>query len=313
MRFGLFNIYMHLKLIFRLLLSDVETYVFLENVQEPYLLSLIKKFKKRIVVDIRDDRELHAKSMGIDINQRQKYMLDYFMSENFEFAYKIICSSKSLVDFYNLKFGDKYKSKMFSIINASDIEHFNTNKINSDNFRVGFIGGLNQNSGIDMLIDACVVAKKQIPNITLHIAYNTIQKTKKFEKEVINKSKIQDFISLNSKIVYKTAPIFFNTIDILVIPLLDTEMNQMRTSNKLFDSMASGTPLIITNVKEQSEIVQRLNIGLISNFNKESLSEQIINIYSDKNLYNQLSTNCRNFAVKTHNWDFRVDKILNEI
>lgn len=312
-RFSFFNIFMHLKLICRLFLSDSKTYVFLENIQEPYLLRLISKFKKKLVVDIRDDRELHAKSMGIDINQRQKCMLDYYLVENFEFANKIICSSSSLVNHYNLKFKNRYKDKMFSIINASDTDHFVNNKTNSNFFRVGFIGGLNQNSGINMLIDACVLANSIIPNLKLDIAYNTISKTEKFEEEVLVKSKIHKFIKLRTTIFYETAPFFFNNIDVLAIPLLDTKMNQMRTSNKLFDAMASGTPVIITDVEEQRKLVKKWNIGLIADFNAVSLSKKIIKIFEDKKLYNDFSVNSRKLAEDEHNWDFRVNLIKNRI
>jgi glycosyltransferase involved in cell wall biosynthesis len=285
----------------------------LENIQEPYLLRLISRFNKKLVVDIRDDRELHAKSMGIDINQRQKCMLDYYLAENFEFANKIICSSSSLLNHYNLKFKKRYKDKLFTIINASDTNHFIKNKTNSKSFRVGFIGGLNQNSGINMLIDACILAKKIIPNLKLDIAYNTISKTEKFEKEIIKKSSIHDFIKLDKTIFYKTAPFFFNNIDILVIPLLDTKMNQMRTSNKLFDAMASGTPVIITDVEEQRELIQKWNIGLIADFSSVSLSEKIIKMYQDEKLYNDFSFKARKLAEDDHNWDERVNKILKKI
>ena len=45
--FSFFNIFMHIKLIHRLLFLSNETYVFLENIQEPYLLRLISKFNKQ--------------------------------------------------------------------------------------------------------------------------------------------------------------------------------------------------------------------------------------------------------------------------
>ena len=79
---------------------------------------------------------------------------------------------------------------------------------------------------------------------------------------------------------------------------------------KLFDSMAMGRPVVITNCTEMGKIVRETDCGLTFEFTAEDLSEKIQKVLDNPNLAQKMGENGRKAIETKHSWDHRADEIL---
>lgn len=80
-------------------------------------------------------------------------------------------------------------------------------------------------------------------------------------------------------------------------------------SNKLFEYINAGLPVIMSDVPEHRYINDKYNIGLILDYNTpECLAKAIITLYEDKLLYGQLAQNAFT-ASKLLNWESEFEKL----
>ena len=74
------------------------------------------------------------------------------------------------------------------------------------------------------------------------------------------------------------------------------------SSNKVFQYISFGCPIVSSNVIAQSELVNKYKIGVIFEDNNAfDLSNKIIELHNDKNLYSRLKQNCLDSIEKLNN------------
>jgi len=288
--------------------------LFIENTLKQGAIKSISLLKFSIILYIRDDRVLHSESMGISLTSQAKLQLETNTKCNFQFADAILVPSSSLKEYYSNSFNKKFDHKITVIMNATDINHFSAAK-NSDGFTVGYIGGVNKDTGIELMLEACVNAKKLIPRLHVKIAYSTLAGTEQYIENAIKQYSYK-WIEYTDSVRYISSPDFFKSIDVFVISRKLSKINEMATPSKMFDAMASGTPIIATNLAEQAEIILNCNAGVICDFTIASMTNCIIGLLRKPELLAQLAENGRDAALRNHNWDVRVNdliSIINEI
>lgn len=79
-------------------------------------------------------------------------------------------------------------------------------------------------------------------------------------------------------------------------------------SNRIFDSMASGTVLLSDPIPNINKLFKAGKHLLISNSSKESL-EQIRKVLSDPNLASQIAKEARKEILKKHTWSHRIKQL----
>ncbi len=113
--------------------------------------------------------------------------------------------------------------------------------------------------------------------------------------------------------LHKEIPVFLKASDILVLPnSAQEEISKFYTSPlKLFEYMASGRPIVASNLPSIAEVLNEKNSVLVKPDNEEALAEGIKKMLSDS----VLSTNLARKAledVQEYTWQKRADKILNK-
>ena len=93
----------------------------------------------------------------------------------------------------------------------------------------------------------------------------------------------------------------------------DQDISKFTSPLKMFEYLASGTPIISSNLKVLREIlVDKKNSILIRNFeNITEWKKQILNLKNNKDLMKKISRNAIKTA-KIYSWDARVEKYLKE-
>jgi glycosyltransferase involved in cell wall biosynthesis len=82
-------------------------------------------------------------------------------------------------------------------------------------------------------------------------------------------------------------------------------------SNKLFEYITAGLPVIMSDVPEHRYLNEKYNFGIIMDENTpECLAKSILKLYENKSLYYTLAENAKQTA-KVLNWESEFEKMLN--
>ncbi len=302
------NIRNWLRLIIFSLLHKKRGTIFIENVMNPLYLKIINRFGIPIVIDVRDDLNLHADEMGLSTSYKLKVQRDLSNIENFELAENIIIQSESYKEYYIKKYKIE-ENKFIIVLNSSDINHFNISKTPL-NPTIGLIGGMNKGQGFELLLKSAKICKKEIPALQVKCAYDYIPQTKQ-HRDYIREKFNEPWIEFLEEISYSTnVDHFFSSLNLSVIPLENTISSNMKIPTKLFDSMAAGRPLIVTNIKETAKIIEDEQCGFVCDFTADDMAEKILILLKDRKLAQEMGLKGRKAAEERHNWDLRVKIII---
>ena len=113
----------------------------------------------------------------------------------------------------------------------------------------------------------------------------------------------------------KDLPLYYQQSDILILPMTGKEVHTTRyaSPNKLFEYMASGKPIIASDLISIREILtNNESILLFEPDNSIDLINKIKLLSSNPDFMIKLSKNSRHLA-KQYSWISRVEKIHNHI
>ena len=196
-----------------------------------------------------------------------------------------------------------------TIYNSINLESFYESNIEKEKpFKLVFIGTVCEKKGIDKLILALPLIKKQHPKVTLDIVGRDW-----FSKEVksyieylktIIEDDVRDNINFLGSQPYQSLPKIIESSQVCVFPSIVESFGLT-----LIEAMAMGKAVAASNIKPFKEIVA--NNDSVSFFNPnsiEDISEKTSNLFSDKQLRYANGEKSREHIYKM----FETDKILND-
>ena len=260
----------------------------------PYALNLLSKKKIHILLEFYDEPSkfyipLYKKS----IKENNKIILTAItssladrISELFEINRKSISVSPSGVD----------KSKF---------AHHKL-QLNTNTKTILYVGSLNPNRGIDNFI----LASKNIKEHNFIIVGGT-------ENEATNLKNKFD-INEGSNLIFvphqKQSELleYYNNSDILILPMSGDQKHTrlFASPNKLFEYMASGKPIIASNLPSVCEILKDYNSALL--FQPDDpidLTKKINELINNNELSKKLSSNAMNLAEK-YTWQAKASNFI---
>lgn len=195
-----------------------------------------------------------------------------------------------------------------------DLNHFNPSVrysdfansmgLRDDDFVILFVGRMQKIMGLHVLLDATEKIMKD-PCMKIIIVGGSGELTST-AKEMIEKYPKRFFVREN--VSYKMLPYYYRCCSVLVAP---TEGDRACGSISSIEAMATGKPVIATNVGGIPEIVQENYTGLlIESNNPQQLTTAIIKLRTDRRLLRTYGDNGRRVA--TELFDMRVTNKLYE-
>lgn len=211
------------------------------------------------------------------------YSVNRFMNKKVFSRYAITKLSKiASVDSFLLRYVQSefpdYRNKIEVIYNYVNTEIFKPMPLNSllknkykDRFVVLFPRNFSINRGVHYAIEAIKVVVKKYPEVLLIMAGDGV--AKQFILIKAKEFKLENNIEIVGHIDHFTElPTYYNIADIVIIPTAYSE----GTSLSCLEAMATGKPVITTNVGGLYDIIKNHENGIMINPSSNELSESII-------------------------------------
>ena len=196
---------------------------------------------------------------------------------------------------------------------AVDINKFGAKKIVSNNdekkLNITYVGSLIPNRGVDTLMIAAKALKEFNFTIIGGVGEDLCKMKLYKEKNGLSNLNLLGYKS------QKDLPLYYQKADILILPMTGKEVHTTKyaSPNKLFEYMASGKPIIASDLNSIREILKNNeSILLFDPDNSKDLINKIKSLSSDSALMIKLSRNSKNLA-KRYSWNNRVEKIQQHI
>lgn len=196
------------------------------------------------------------------------------------------------------------KDKVEVVSNTINLESFtlpNSNK-KSDSFSMVYSGGVNEHRGLQIVLQALSILKKQGVSISLNIVGggNYMDKL----KEMASQMGISDLLIDKGWKSYQEMMEAIITADVLIIPHLKSEHTDATIPNKLFQYMYVQKPLLVSNCKPLQRIVEKENAGLVyKDTDPIDLAEKLQLVYDDYQQYLASSLKNKGRVEEKYNWN----------
>ena len=179
---------------------------------------------------------------------------------------------------------------------------------------IGFVGQL-KTMGMDKGVGTLIKAYKQLcqrhPDLMLVIVGGKKEDLVEYKNLVRKDNLNENQVLFTGQQDYKIIPDYLKSFDILAMPYpYNTHYAFYMSPLKLFEYMASGRPIIASDLPSVREVLNDSNTIFVEPDNSDSLSEGISKIINDENLSIKITEQALN-DIKKYTWDKRVEKILN--
>jgi len=163
-----------------------------------------------------------------------------------------------------------------------------------------YLGLLEWPRGVETVIRAIAIVRKQIPAVRLLIVGSGRHESD-FRK-LVEELQVQTHVSFLGWIDYSSAIRVIMESDIGLVPHYATESWNTTVPNKLFDYMSMGKPVIVSNAKPTERIVKEERCGLVfSERNHEELAQAVLNL-EEGGVREEMGRNGKVAIAQKYNW-----------
>ena len=193
--------------------------------------------------------------------------------------------------------------------NGVDIERFESVGKNiqfslSGKPTILYVGRLAYRKGLQVLVRAMPFILKEIPNAHLIIAGKGYMDG--FIKVLIKSLNLEGNVTMLGFIPDEKLPELYASSSLFVMPSLYCESFGVT----LLEAMASGRPVVASNVGGIPEVVKDGVTGLLfKRGDAEDLADKIIKVLSDRSLAQSLASNAKEIVKERYSWPVIADKM----
>ncbi|MFD2515533.1 glycosyltransferase family 4 protein [Pontibacter locisalis] len=171
-----------------------------------------------------------------------------------------------------------------------------------DTFNILYLGDTGLRRGIVTAIKSLKYLIDKIPNVKLVIVGKSI--TDPLLKELITELGYEKYVDLTGWKNFELFPSYILASHIGVCPIHKNIHHETTYANKLFQYLAFGKPIVVSDCKAQANLVTKYNCGLIfKDQDEEDFAAKVLELYEDKSLYQNQSANGKKAIEESLNWD----------
>jgi len=203
------------------------------------------------------------------------------------------------------------REKVTVIPNAVDIEKFTVSqkkdtelakKYNlDDHLVIGFVGSFYAYEGLSLLLDAAPEIIRQLKKVKLLLVGGGPEDTAL--KQQVKQLGLEDNIIFTGRVEHNIVQHYYDLIDILVYPRLSMRLTELVTPLKPLEAMAQKKLFVASDVGGHKELISdNINGCLFPAGSVNELAEKVIQLALEKEQWQQLKENGRQFVEQERNW-----------
>lgn len=210
-----------------------------------------------------------------------------------------------------MKFAGKYVPGYYNIIpNGIDLELFSPDVSPIDSFSDGklnilFVGRLEKRKGLNYLLRAYELVKREIPNSRLIVVGPGTRLRRRYEKQV-KRSRLEDVVFIGY-VSTEELPRYYKTADVFCAPALGHESFGI----VLLEAMAVGTPVVASNIEGYASVLGHGAEGLlVPPQDVKALAQALLTLLKDERLREQMGSKGI-IKAKDYDWEHVAKRVLN--
>ncbi len=282
-------------------------------------LALRKKHHLKVVLDLHENypealRTWFAWKKGLIVKWKNKLFMNPDRWTRHE--YKAVLESDyviAVVDEMKNRLIEKHDVSPDKIIVVSNTEEksFLNQPIDpavyrnfENKFRIVYSGGIGPHRGVDTAIEAMRYLKAY-PDIELIIIGSGSRDVIHHLQRVSIEAGVAGHVHFLGHQAFDKFYSFMHLADVNIIPHKSNEHTDNTIPHKLYQSMMSGRPVLVSSSDPLKRVVNATASGLVFTANNpQDFAAKILLLYHDKNLCNTLGRNGKNATAEgTLNWD----------
>jgi len=247
-------------------------------------------------------------SWGSDVMKfpNKNFVARSILKYNFKKA-DLLCATSHTIEEY---IQQVIKAPVTVIPFGIDIEEFKPKKVeslfNDSDVVLGSIKPLESLYNIDILIKAYAKLLPKYNNLKLLIIGEGTEQNAL--NELCKELGIFEKVIFTGRIPFKEISRYYNMLNVLVNI---SEYESFGVS--VVESMACGTPVVVSNVGGLKEVVKDDSVGLKVNIGDvDDTATAIEKLITDKNTYEQIATNARKHVIEKYNWEDNLKQMIGE-
>ncbi len=229
----------------------------------------------------------------------------------------IIAISQGLKDFYVKKGADA--DKILVVPDAVDLEEFDI-KISKSGAReklglpqdkklIGYSGML-RTMGMEKGIDIAIESLKFLDKNAALVLVGGRDEDIEFYRKEAEESGLTERVLFVGQIKHQEVPLYLKAFDVLIAPFPENEHYKFYMSPlKIFEYMASGAPIVASDLPSIREILNNDNAVLVKPGDPATLAEGIKKVLQNQSFADRISSNAYS-DVREYTWEKRAETIL---
>jgi glycosyltransferase involved in cell wall biosynthesis len=245
--------------------------------------------------DVQDDPRAQFRDLGIEPNALENLdeigrRLDGAMAD-----YRLVgFATKEFADLYPVEVARKV-----IVPNASDPEHFRVTEPPEEP-TLALVGGASPGRGADLLIEAAILARREVPGLRLRLALNDLGgRGNLAELRALHGG--EEWISFE-QVDFRMLPAFLAEATVCAIPHRRSPYLDLSLPIKLFDYMAAGRAVLATDCRELAAFVERERVGLVCEARADDMAAKLTTLLADRALAGELGRNGRRAVEERYSW-----------
>jgi glycosyltransferase involved in cell wall biosynthesis len=218
----------------------------------------------------------------------------------------LVVISKQLYGYFQQKISSNRLSLIPIVIDMNRFSHLNGKP--KKPLRVGYIGSFGQKDGVLEIIQAYQDAKRKYPDLRLSLIGYPENLSKDILQDLYKSDKDIEF---TGQVYYQNIPDHLHNCDLLIVNRPNTAYANYGFPTKLGEYLASGRPVIATNVGDISYYLEDENdLILVEPDNTKQLAEAIIQRYKWYDYYTQVGLQGAKSAYKRFDYLMHTQELL---
>lgn len=170
------------------------------------------------------------------------------------------------------------------------------------------VGRMAEKKGFKYLIDAMPRILEKLPKAKL-VMIGDGPERQRLEQQA-KELKLEKSVIFAGKVTHKELENWYPTADVFVLPSIVTKEGDTEGLGVVFlEAIASGTPIIGSNVGGIPDIIRHNETGLlVPEKDSNAVAEAIVNVLTDRKLKEKLTKNAMEFVKERFTWDIVADR-----